>query len=233
MAILHFSGDSVGIQSCVPLNDVLSCLIRNPVVPQMPEQIVETVNAIPQEWISERIVDIPVAPAEEQIGLQLTCSAPVPGIEYVTPSPVVEVATPAHQEHFQQNIEDQTFDAPVPQVMEEQLVAVTPTPATTDDDPIPPILDDEQMLLAYQAQIDHCVHMLKTKKEVIERYEKQVAALLERVPRAVSSRDRRVLQKPVDEYNALILHERQLVQTAKGKLASHAGDAREARTCCC
>ena len=31
---------------------------------QMPEQIVETVNAIPQEWISECIVDIPVAPAK-------------------------------------------------------------------------------------------------------------------------------------------------------------------------
>ena len=61
--------------------------------------------------------------------------------------------------------------------------------------------------------------MLKTNKEVIERYEKQVAAILERVPRAVSSRDRRVLQKPADEYNALILHERQLVQTAKEKLA--------------
>ena len=80
--------------------------------------------------------------------------------------------------------------------------------------------DDEQMLLGYQAKIDQCVHMLKTKKEVIERYEKQVDALLERVPRAVSSRDRRVLQKPVDEYNALILHERQLVQIAKEKLAS-------------
>ena len=63
--ILQFSGDSVGIQSCVPLNDVLSCLVRNPaVVPQTPEQIVETVNAIPQEWISEGIVDISVAPTE-------------------------------------------------------------------------------------------------------------------------------------------------------------------------
>ena len=90
--------------------------------------------------------------------------------------------------------------------------------AATDDVPIPPSLDDEQML-GYQAQIDQCVHMLKTKKEVIERYEKQVAALLERVPRAVSSRDRRVLQKPVGGYDALILHERQLVQTVKGKLA--------------
>ena len=59
--ILHFCGDSVGIQGCVSLNNVLSSLVRNPVVPQIPEKIVETVNAIPQEWISERIVDIPVA----------------------------------------------------------------------------------------------------------------------------------------------------------------------------
>ena len=44
--ILHFSGDSGGIQSCVSLNDVRSGMVRNPVVPQMPEQIVETVNAI-------------------------------------------------------------------------------------------------------------------------------------------------------------------------------------------
>ena len=57
--ILHFSGDSVGIQSCVPLNNDFSCVVRNPVVPQMPEQIVETVNAIPQEWTSERIVGNP------------------------------------------------------------------------------------------------------------------------------------------------------------------------------
>ena len=90
--------------------------------------------------------------------------------------------------------------------------------ATTDDVLIPPILNDEQML-GYQEQIDQCVRMLKTKKEGIARYEKQVATLLERVPRAVSSRDRRMLQKPVDEYNALILHERQLMQTAKEKLA--------------
>ena len=43
--------------------------------------------------------------------------------------------------------------------------------------------------------LDQCVHMLKTKQEGIERCVKQVAAILERVPRAVSSRDRRVLQK--------------------------------------
>ena len=53
------------------------------------------------------------------------------------------------------------------------------------DNPLPPILDDEQML-GYQAQIDQCVHMLQTRKEVIARYEKQVAALVERVPRSCS-----------------------------------------------
>ena len=35
------------------------------------------------------------------------------------------------QEPFQQSIEDQTFDALVPQIVEEQFVAVTPTLATT------------------------------------------------------------------------------------------------------
>ena len=89
--------------------------------------------------------------------------------------------------------------------------------------------DDEQMLLGYQAKIDQCVHMLKTKKDVIERYEKQVAALLDRVPRAVSSRGRRMLQLPADEYNALVLQERQLVQTAKEKLASLMREMHEKR----
>ena len=91
--------------------------------------------------------------------------------------------------------------------------------ATTDDDPIPPILDDEQMLLGYQAQSDQCVRMLKTKKDDLERYEKQTAALLERAPRA-ASRNRRERQKLVDENNALFLHHRQVVQTTKGQLAS-------------
>ena len=44
-----------------------------------------------------------------------------------------------------------------------------------------------------------------------------------------SSRDRRVLQKLVDEYNALILHDRQLVQTAKEKLASLIREVQERR----
>ena len=85
--ILHFSGDSVGIQSCVPLNHVLSCLVQNHVVPQMPEQIVEIVNAIPQEWISERIVDISVAPTEYVTPLLVAeFTAPAPSVTHVTPS---------------------------------------------------------------------------------------------------------------------------------------------------
>ena len=106
--------------------------------------------------------------------------------------------------------------------------------ATTDDDPIPPIVDDEQMLLRYQAQIDQCVHMLKTKQDMIERYEKQVAALLERVPRAVFSRDRRVLQKQVDEFKCPFLARASTRANCQGKVGfSHAGGAREARTWCC
>ena len=101
--------------------------------------------------------------------------------------------------------------------------------ATTVDDFCPQILEDEKML-GYQAQIDQCVDMLKTRKEVIARYEKQVAALLERVPRAVSSfRHKRALPDPVDECNAFILYERQLVQTFKEKLASLIREMQEKR----
>ena len=71
------------------LNDVLSCLLRNPVVPQMPEHIVETVNAIPQEWISELTVDIPVAPTEYVTPLLL--------VEFTTPAPSVTHVTPSAQ----------------------------------------------------------------------------------------------------------------------------------------
>ena len=100
--------------------------------------------------------------------------------------------------------------------------------AAAVDIPLPPIPDDEQML-GYQAKIDQCVHMLKTRKEVIARHEKQVAALLERVPLAVSSRDKRALQKPVDECIALILHQHQLVPTVKEKLASLMWEMQEKR----
>ena len=99
--------------------------------------------------------------------------------------------------------------------------------ATTDDDSTPPILDDEQMLFRYQAQIDQCVHMLKTKED-LERYEEQTAAILERAPRA-ASRNRCEWQKVVDEDNALILHHRQVVQTTKEKLASLMREMQEKR----
>ena len=70
---------------------------------------------------------------------------------------IVDIRIPRSMEEI---VEEQIVDALVPQTVEEQFVAVTPTLATTDDDPIPPILDDEQMLLGCQAQIDQCVHML-------------------------------------------------------------------------
>ena len=50
------------------------------------------------------------------------------------------------------------------------------------DDP-----EDDEDAPWSSSKIDQCVHMLKTNIEVLERYEKQVAAILERVPRAVSS----------------------------------------------
>ena len=53
----------------------------------MPEQIVETVNAIPQEWIFEGIVDISVAPTEYV--------TPLPVVEFTTPAPSVTLVTPS------------------------------------------------------------------------------------------------------------------------------------------
>ena len=120
-----------------------------------------------------------------------------------------------------------------PAVQEQVIVQEIPqAPQVVDsfpvDFPIPPVLDDEQMLLRYQAHIDQCVHMLKTMKEDLARYEKQTAALLERAPRA-ASHNRREWQKVVDENNALILHQRQLVQTTKEKLASLMREMQEKR----
>ena len=67
----------------------------------------------------------------------------------------------------------------------------------------------------------------KTKKEEIGRCEKRLAALFERVP----SRDRRKLQKEIDECNAFILRHHQLLQSAKDIFGiSHARDACEAQT---
>ena len=70
--------------------------------------------------------------------------------------------------------------------------------------------------------------MLKTKKDDLERYEKQTAAILERALRA-ASRNRREWQKLVDENNALLLHHRQPVQTTKGQLASLMREMQEKR----
>ena len=57
--------------------------------------VVETENAVPRERLSERIVDTPVAPAEEQTVFQVTYSALTPVIEYVTPLLLVEFIEPA------------------------------------------------------------------------------------------------------------------------------------------
>ena len=68
---------------------MMSSLVCSETLPQMPEHIVETVNAIPQEWISELTVDIPVAPTEYVTPLLL--------VEFTTPAPSVTHVTPSAQ----------------------------------------------------------------------------------------------------------------------------------------
>ena len=102
--------------------------------------------------------------------------------------------------------------------------------ATTDDDPLPPILDYEQKLFCYKAQIDQCVRILKTKKD-LEQYLKQTAVLLACVWRSLPQQAR--VAELIDENDVLLLHHRQIVQSYQGTDGfSHVGDAREARTCC-
>ena len=83
---------------------------------------------------------------------------------------------------------------------------VTPAPVEQIvDDPIPPLL-----------------RVIKTTKEEIERNEKRLAALatLAALLERVFSRDRRKLQKEIDDGNADILHQHQILQSTKIKLAS-------------
>ena len=88
--------------------------------PHIQGQIVEGVMGIPRERLSERI--------EERI------------VDTLVPPTMEEMVETVHilLERFQQSIEEQIVgapeivDPPVPQVVEEQLVAVAPTPATTD-----------------------------------------------------------------------------------------------------
>ena len=99
--------------------------------------------------ISERIVNIPVAPTKKQTVFQVTYSAPGPVIEYVTPSLVVEFTAPAPSvihvapsEQFSpfpqgtaevvQVIPHERFLKRIQQQTEEQVVDV----------PAPPIVDD-------------------------------------------------------------------------------------------
>ena len=94
------------------------------VVPQIHEQIVETVNAIPQEWISERIVDIPVALAEEQTVVQGTSHVEeitqiiVVSVPHILEEPI-EVPL---QECISDGIGDLiVVDVPVPQILVDEV----------------------------------------------------------------------------------------------------------------
>ena len=118
-----------------------------------------------------------------------------PSVEACTPK--VDVPIPQIQEQIIEGIKE-ICQEHLPGQSVEQIV----------DDPILPIL-----------------HMIKTKKEGIERCEKRLAALLKRV----TSRERRKLQKPIDECNSFLLREQQIVQSAKDKLASLMREMHEKR----
>ena len=80
------------------------------------------------------------------------------------------------------------------------------------------------MLLGYQANIDHYLHLLKTKED-LEQFEKE-SFLLALDPRA-TSRERREWQRMGGENKVHALRHRQDVQTAKEKLANGIREVQE------
>ena len=116
-------------------------------------------------------------------------------------------------ERVQQFIAEQIVHMPVPQTQEPPVFVTAPKllswrrtssllmwSSVSLRGPIEQIVDDP---------IPPLVHVLKTLKEGIERNEKQIAALTERIP----SRDRRRLQKEMEQQH-------QILQSTKGKLAA-------------
>ena len=176
-------------------------------IPHILEQLVEGVKETPQEPFPEQtveqIIDDPIPPfMEGKAGVML-------------PSHAAAHAAPTLVSEYVALARDVACTTPEISIRTVEQIVDGPE-------------DDEQMLFCYQANIDQCVHMLKTKKEDLEKYEKQTAAILERAPRA-ASRDRREWQKVVDESNAQILHHHQLVHTTKEKLASLMREMHEKR----
>ena len=83
-------------------------VIGDILVPPIVEETVEVVHSLPQERLQQRTMD--------QALVLPTAEETVESVQII-------------QERIQQSIEEPIVDAPVPQTMEEQLVAVAPTPA--------------------------------------------------------------------------------------------------------
>ena len=69
------------------------------------------------------------------------------------------------------------------------------------------LLTDDKWMRNQQRRINSTVNLLKTKKEELEHVKKNEVVLLERASRA-SARERRALQRALDEEEASILHHR-------------------------
>ena len=91
-------------------------------------------NAIPQEWISERIVDIPVAPAEEQTVVQGTFEREhVEEITQIIDVPVLHIPEEPIEVLPQESISDCignqiAVDVPVPQMSVDEVGTETTLP---------------------------------------------------------------------------------------------------------
>ena len=96
-----------------------------------PAPVIEYSAAPPAEFYPSCSQQLPPADTNEVVAVEAAAPQDV-GSLLPLDRQIMNIPFPRCMEETDDVIEDQIFDAPVPQTMEEQLVAVTPTPATTD-----------------------------------------------------------------------------------------------------
>ena len=102
-----------------------------------------------------------------------TLDDPAPLVDYVSSSPAAAHAAPTR---VTQHVVSPHTTTEISKRTVEQVVDGV-------EDADADFLRHEQVLHSHQSNIDHCGHLLKTKKEDLEQYEKEVT-LLARAPRA-------------------------------------------------
>ena len=96
-----------------------------------PAPVIEDIAPPPAAYYLSFSQQLPSAETNEAVAVEASAPQNV-GSRLPLDGLIMDIFILRGVEEIDDVIEDQIFDAPVPQTMEEQFVAVTPTPATTD-----------------------------------------------------------------------------------------------------